>query len=80
MMPGIDGIDVVERLREHIPALAERVVVVSGGAVTPRASNFLAQANLRVLEKPALLRDILDVIDAVLDARADPPETRRPLI
>jgi signal transduction histidine kinase len=80
MMPGIDGIDVVERLREHIPALAERVVVVSGGAVTPRASDFLAQANLRVLEKPALLRDILDVIDAVLDARADPPETRRPLI
>lgn len=52
MMPEMTGMDLVEHLRAHAPALADRVVLMTGGAFTERAREFLAAApNLR-LEKP----------------------------
>jgi FixJ family two-component response regulator len=52
MMPGMNGVEFHRWLGAHHPALARRVVFVTGGAFTPMASDYLEQVeNLRV-EKP----------------------------
>ena len=67
MMPEVDGVEVVERLRARLPALAARVVLLSGGAVTSRASEFLAEAGLPVLYKPVGMRALLDAIETAAE-------------
>ena len=52
MMPRMTGMDLHEWLLKHNPKLARRVVFVTGGAFTPRASEYLEGVeNLRV-DKP----------------------------
>lgn len=52
MMPGMTGMDLHAWLQDHARALAPRVVFVTGGAFTPRATEYLEKAgNLRI-EKP----------------------------
>jgi CheY-like chemotaxis protein len=52
MMPEVTGMDLHQWLAARQPALAERVVFVTGGAFTPKATAYLAGiANLK-LEKP----------------------------
>jgi len=71
MMPGMTGMDLHAWLVAEAPDLARRVVFMSGGAFTPRASGYLAGvANLQI-EKPfaaAALRSI--VARLVSEARA----------
>jgi signal transduction histidine kinase/ActR/RegA family two-component response regulator len=52
MMPEVSGVDVYEALRLLDPRLLERVVLMTGGAFTPRASEFLSSVNAPMLEKP----------------------------
>ncbi|MBA3821054.1 MAG: response regulator, partial [Deltaproteobacteria bacterium] len=51
-MPAVDGVAVYEALAARAPALLGRLVVMSGGAVTPRATQFLETLRPRVLGKP----------------------------
>jgi CheY-like chemotaxis protein len=52
MMPGMSGMDLYQRICVERPALAPRVVFMTGGAFTARTAEFLASVeNLRV-EKP----------------------------
>jgi len=52
MMPGMTGMDLHAWLATRDPALAARLVFMTGGAFTPRASGYLASvANLRI-DKP----------------------------
>ncbi len=62
MMPDMTGMDLHEWLLGHDAAAASRMVFVTGGAYTPRASEYLARAGNRRLEKPfesAALRSIV---------------------
>ena len=52
MMPGVSGIDVHEALVASNPALAKRMIFVSGGAFTARAREFLAETQQPLLTKP----------------------------
>jgi DNA-binding NtrC family response regulator len=52
MMPEISGMDVYETLRLVDPALLDRVVLMTGGAFTTRASKFLSDVDATVIEKP----------------------------
>jgi PAS domain S-box-containing protein len=52
MMPGMSGIELYEVLREEQPALAKRLVFMTGGAFTARAAEFLASTDNRRIEKP----------------------------
>jgi signal transduction histidine kinase len=52
MMPGLNGMDLLERLRAAAPPLADRVLLLTGGAVTEQARAFLAREGRRVIEKP----------------------------
>lgn len=44
MMPEMSGIEVFARLSAERPEIASRVIILSGGAFTPEASSFLADA------------------------------------
>jgi len=52
VMPGLTGMDLYELVRELDPALAERFVFLTGGAFTPRATEFLDSVSNAWLVKP----------------------------
>ncbi len=52
MMPGMSGIELYEELKGGRPALASRIVFMTGGAFTKRAAEFLATTENRRVEKP----------------------------
>ncbi|HVE81781.1 MAG TPA: response regulator, partial [Myxococcales bacterium] len=52
MMPDRTGIDLYEELQRARPELAKRLVFMTGGAFTPKASEFLSHFAGRRLEKP----------------------------
>ena len=66
MMPDVTGVDVYEAVVARSPALARRMVFVTGGAFTPRIQEFLEQVTSPRLEKPfdlpklrAILRELV---------------------
>ena len=52
MMPGMSGADFYDEVARRWPALLGRIVIVTGGAVTPRSTELLARTVNRPLEKP----------------------------
>jgi CheY-like chemotaxis protein len=67
MMPGMSGMDLHAELARRAPALAGRLVFMTGGAYTQEAQDFLARVPNRRLEKPfrpealeAVLREVLE--------------------
>jgi PAS domain S-box-containing protein len=52
MMPDMTGMDLYEMVAARHPALAQRFVFMTGGAFTPRATEFLAKMSAPLLEKP----------------------------
>ncbi len=67
MMPDLTGPEFVKLLGETAPELSPRVVLMTGGAFTPQAREFLATARLRVLEKPFDTDELLVVVNGALD-------------
>lgn len=58
MMPGMPGWEFGASLGEQFPALRETLVVLTGGAATPEAQEFVQDEGLLVLEKP-IARQVL---------------------
>jgi PAS domain S-box-containing protein len=52
MMPDMTGMDLFAEVARRYPGLEERFVLMTGGAFTPRAREFLAAVKNRRLEKP----------------------------
>ncbi len=52
MMPKVSGMDLHQWLESGSPELAGKVVFITGGAFTPRAIEYLKNANIARLEKP----------------------------
>jgi PAS domain S-box-containing protein len=69
MMPGMTGADFHDEVERRWPELLERIVFVTGGAVTPRARELLERASNAPLEKP-FSADELDLRIAALLPRA----------
>lgn len=65
MMPEVSGIDVYESLRLIDPALLGRVVLMTGGAFTHRAGEFLSSVDAPVLEKPFESGQLLAIVSAI---------------
>jgi signal transduction histidine kinase/CheY-like chemotaxis protein len=74
MMPEISGMDVYEAVRYIDPALLSRIVLMTGGAFTQRASEFLTSVDATVLEKPFAPGELKAVVGAVerQDGQPDP--------
>jgi two-component system cell cycle sensor histidine kinase/response regulator CckA len=52
MMPGMSGADFYDEVERRWPALLDRIIIVSGGAVTPRSQALLERVASPPLEKP----------------------------
>jgi CheY-like chemotaxis protein len=66
MMPGMTGIELYRALDRRSPALAERMVFITGGAFTEAAETFLDRVAARRMDKPfepralqALIRELV---------------------
>jgi PAS domain S-box-containing protein len=66
MMPEVTGMEVDAWLRTHRPALAARIIFMTGGAFTPATIEFLHQPGRRCLEKPIDLARLEQEIAALL--------------
>jgi PAS domain S-box-containing protein len=64
-MPDISGMDLFARLQEQRPAMAERMIFLTGGAFTEKAQEFIAQARYW-LEKPVDLPVLRTLLQEVL--------------
>ena len=62
MMPDISGLDLHTELRRRAPELAERIIFLTGGAVSRRAQQFLETSGLMAsghwFEKPCNLQEL----------------------
>ena len=63
-MPDLDGPTLFRWLKAHHPALAERVLFVTGDALGPVSGRFLAESGRPVLEKPFTAAEVADVVEA----------------
>jgi CheY-like chemotaxis protein len=68
MMPGVDGRQFLGRIRDRWPDLEPSVLLMTGGAFTPQAVEFLQQLKTPYIEKPfhpdALRRVVQECIRA----------------
>jgi DNA-binding NtrC family response regulator len=62
MMPGVGGDEFYERVGVIAPQLVERILIMTGGAYTPKAVAFLERASIRRLEKPFQLAELLEAV------------------
>lgn len=62
MMPVMTGMDLHEEILSVAPDQAERMVFMTGGAVTPRARDFVATVPNPVLDKPFDMKALREMI------------------
>jgi CheY-like chemotaxis protein len=61
-MPGVSGIDIHERLLSTRPELAERLIFLTGGALSPEVETFLAGCTNPVVHKPFNAQQLLATV------------------
>jgi CheY-like chemotaxis protein len=67
-MPGIDGPELYERIRERWPGLERRIVFATGGAFTASSRAFLARVPNSRFEKPITREELRPIVMSVVDA------------
>ncbi len=73
LMPEVGGRGVFDRLRAQWPALAPRVIFMTGGAFTPEARELVERSTQTVLTKPFSLDELRAAIRTLLRELADEP-------
>jgi PAS domain S-box-containing protein len=68
MMPQVSGMELHQWLAQRNPVLAQRVVFITGGAFTPRATEYLASAGNLKIDKPFDHADLKKLIAQLLVA------------
>jgi signal transduction histidine kinase/CheY-like chemotaxis protein len=66
IMPEMSGIELYHAIRERFPDVAERVIFITGGAITQEAREFMESEQHRVVEKPLDVKEIVEVIEGSL--------------
>lgn len=64
-MPGMSGIELVERLRIEHPVLAGRTVVITGDTASPQVAQFLAGLATPYLQKPFDIKAVVALADRI---------------
>ncbi len=62
-MPGLSGIELVDRLRATHPELADRTVVITGDTASPAVAAFLARLKTPHLQKPFDIRVLVQMVE-----------------
>ena len=65
-MPGMDGASFYRQVRQRDPALARRIIFITGDTVSPDTRAFLQRVSNPVLAKPFKIGPLRDAIEAVL--------------
>jgi len=65
MMPEVSGVDVYAWIQSEAPALAHKVIFMTGGAFTPRARELLDRVPNRRVEKPFELNELFAALEKV---------------
>ncbi|MEO6602117.1 MAG: ATP-binding protein [Polyangiaceae bacterium] len=74
MMPGVTGMDVHQWLVSRDPALAAKVVFITGGAFGPTAAAYLNEAGNIKIDKPFTSVEFKDVVSGrIRAAKSEPP-------
>jgi len=68
-MPGLNGRQVYERLRETNPELCKRVVFITGDVINEQMRKFLAEESRFCLAKPFALDELRSVIKTIVAGR-----------
>jgi PAS domain S-box-containing protein len=68
MMPNMSGMDFFEQVASRSPALAERIVFLTGGAFSPRSEEFLRVNRNRCLSKPFSREAVSGMVHRLLGA------------
>jgi signal transduction histidine kinase/CheY-like chemotaxis protein len=63
MMPHMSGAELAAALADQHPRLRERMLIMTGGAVSDEHSAFLERADVIVVEKPVRLAELAAIID-----------------
>lgn len=66
MMPGMSGKALAARLAVEQPELRRRLIVMTGGAVTPEDEEFLSRGDVLVLAKPVGHRELNEALALAL--------------
>jgi CheY-like chemotaxis protein len=69
-MPGLSGMDIHAKLAADAPHEAQKMVFVSGGAVTAQAKEFVRAAKNRVLDKPFRPEALCALVAEVIGSKA----------
>lgn len=69
MMPGMSGMELFHQLAAVQPALAERVIFMTGGAFSAAAREFLDEVKAPRLEKPFDVKPVRAIISERVAAR-----------
>jgi PAS domain S-box-containing protein len=69
MMPDMTGRDVHEQITERHTAMLDKIVFMTGGAFTERATEFIERVNARRVDKPFDLGTIRTVLREKLDPK-----------
>lgn len=65
-MPGLDGIGLYEAIRQGpFWELSDRVVVVTGDALSPRAMEFFKDTDVPLIDKPFALQEVLRALGTI---------------
>jgi CheY-like chemotaxis protein len=71
MMPIMDGIEFHRRLFDVLPEQANRIVFITGGAITVRVESFLRRVENTFLEKPIHIDGLRALIERRVIGRLD---------
>jgi signal transduction histidine kinase len=66
MMPEMSGMEFFEAVTRDHPALARRIIFLTGGAFTPRAQAFLAEVPNARMDKPFDPKQLRALVDTLL--------------
>jgi DNA-binding NarL/FixJ family response regulator len=66
-MPEMDGFDLYREIERRYPALARRVVFVTGDVLSADSRAFLEASGLPTLGKPFAFDDVLGVVRRALE-------------
>ncbi|QDG49650.1 PAS domain S-box protein [Persicimonas caeni] len=68
LMPDVSGVEVYEHIRDHVPALEQRMVFVTGGTFTQRSNDFVRTTDRPVILKPFDIKEFREVVAGVCAA------------
>ena len=68
-MPEMNGFEFCRRLRAARPDLAERIVFITGGCVSPRDHEVLERCDIPIIFKPIDMEELLALLSRMASSR-----------